>query len=213
MRRFAVVLLAAFIALIAPAAAATSPSAMRAADPEKGKTVVFGCDATPFADRVGGGGATRFRPRSGASAVRSQTFETMASPVTEPTTGTAFREVVVPVVLGFGSGWLPESCFHQPVLEATVTCASPIYTVLSERDGFQNAAASGYTVRPGEIVYPTETLGADADYDHVYTHRPGVDGLVPRRCLDEGVRTAQLARTHVRLPIRIVPKNSALAPH
>ena len=201
------------LALGTAAASGATPTTIRAADPEKGKVVVFGCPATPYAKLTGSGSAHRFQPSTGPGAVRSQVFETAASPVTEPGTGTAYREVVVPVVLGFSSGWLPERCFHLAVPEAVVTCVTPVYTDNGTADdGFVMLAESGFTVARGEIVYPPRLLGATGDYDLVNTHRPGVTGLVPHRCLTLAGTSARIPTGTTPVKYRVVPA-AAAKPH
>jgi hypothetical protein len=185
MRRLAVAILASFALSSACAQAAPPGATIRAMDPEKGKIVVFGCQPTEFVKRTGTGASARFEPARLGTAVRSQVFETIASPVTDSSTGTAYREVVVPIVLGLREGWLPERCFHLVVPQATVTCASPVFQD-SGSNGNEQLTESGYTVRPGEIVYPTGSVSSQGDYVHLNVHRPSVDGFVPRRCLKQG---------------------------
>ncbi len=194
MRLLASALFAVIVLVLGSAAASgATATVIRAADPEKGKVVVFGCPATPYAKLTGSGSSHRFQPEGGPGAMRSQVFETAASPIAEPGTGIAYREVVVPVPLGFTAGWLPERCFHLAVPEAVSSCATPVYNDSGSNDGYVMLSESGFTVARGEVVYPPRLLGTTGDYDLVNTHRPGVTGLVPHRCLS-------LAGTSARLP-------------
>jgi hypothetical protein len=195
MRRFAAVVLASLVAwaVAASAASATSPTAppQRLSDPENGKIVLFGCGPTPFMKRVGS--TARFEATSGPGAVRGKSYATFHSPLSDSASGTAYRGVTVGVPLGFVQLWLPERCFHLVVPSATVTCASPV---------FDDAAAvkqSGYSVAPGELVYPAASRSA-GDYDYVYTHRPDVEGFVPHRCLRSGSPNMR-ALPSFRLPV------------
>ena len=189
MRRIALAVLTSLLVLAATAAAsADSPAAtqQRATDPERGKIVLFGCGPTPYLKRLGSGSGARYEATAGAGAARGMSYETTRGPQTDSSSGTAYRGVQVGVPLGFVEMWLPERCFHLAVFGATVTCASPVF------DDAAGTKESGITVAPGELVYPV-TARAVGGYDFVYTHRPGVDGYVPHRCLRSGSPTMHVA--------------------
>ncbi len=180
MRRLALLVLAslalqAAVSSWSPAAAATT-AVQRTGDPEKGKIVLFGCGPTQYAKRFGTGSAARFETTPGQGAPRGRSYATTHSPMTDPSTGVAYRGVAVGVFLGFVELWLPERCFHLSVPSATVTCDSMIY---DDPEATREAALS---VHRGDVVYPAAD-GASGNTAYVYTARPGTEGYVPRRCL------------------------------
>lgn len=182
MRRLAALVLASLaVQAVAPwsSAVAATTAVQRTGDPEKGKIVLFGCGPTAYAKRTGSGSATRFETTQGTGAVRGRSYTTTHSPIADGSTGTAYRGVAVGVLLGFVEGWLPERCFHLVVPSATVTCASRIW---DDAEGTRDSATS---VSLGEVVYPAETA-SPGDNAYVYTHRPGIEGYVARRCLRSG---------------------------